>query len=154
MQRLPFRRLWSAESGERHSWVLDVSPEDIAYDGSRTAYVRDLRDAVAYNSSASGKHKLRVRQRSLARARKLGLRQAAGAYYAGKGWTVGDVQLHHLETAAAGEGEPESWVFAPRCVHMALLHGKECRKAHPHHKQHGKPGGVSLNRRRAALSYL
>ena len=149
-----WQRLWSSGSGERHCWVLDVRPRDVPFKSASVFYVKDQHRRRQWNTSPPGRAKIRIRQRSLARARKLGLYDAAIGYYTRKGWPKHDrYELHHFDGADAGEGEPERWAILPKAAHQ-LIHDRRVAKSHPWHPQYGKPGGVSLNRRRAALSYL
>lgn len=127
--------------------VLDLRPEDVpvtcpgvsavSHRGRRHLPVGRSQDqSASYAAHYQRNHRAlqRDRKSSYRYAKAHGMVDAAVDFYAARGWPRGDVQLHH-----PGEGgarphlnrDPKTWIFAPRCVHMAVLHGRACRHSHP-----------------------
>lgn len=128
--------------------VLNVRPSDVPVtcDGFSRKQRRNARrdmhvkrgsgqsDSYAAHYQRNNRALQRDRKWSYRYAKEHGMIDAAMDFYAARGWPRGDVQLHHPGEGGARSHlnrDPSSWIFAPRCVHMAVLHGRACRHSHP-----------------------
>lgn len=137
--------------GDLYSWVVPLTPKETSFDDRLVVYVADLERRRRWNRGG-GRASLGDRKRSVQLAKTSGLWDAALAYYRRLGWD--EIQLHHMDGIHSGVGTPSRWVFAPRCIHMQLFHGKTCRKSHPLHPQYGRSAKRTRGRRSVSRSYL
>lgn len=120
--------------------VLLVRPEEIPkYTGYTVDWKRPAKAYARYqrNYKRRNAKETDIRKVSNEYAKAHGYYQQAAKLYKKLGWplpttTDSEIQLHHLPPMSS---RPDTWVFAPRCLHMYAFHGRNCRNSHPLHRR-------------------